>query len=117
GARQEAALAADGALAAAAAVLSGRRFRLRSGDGWVAAEKGYLREAGNLLFHLALLALLAAVCVGGMLGYKANRLLVVGDEFANTATDLDAFHPGRAVSAAGLQPFTIALDEFKASYI
>ena len=38
--------------------------------------------------------------LGGMFGYKANRLLVVGDSFANTATDLDAFHPGRAVSAA-----------------
>ena len=98
-------------------MLSGRRFRLRTGDGWVAAEKGYLREAGNLLFHLALLALLAAVCVGGMFGYKANRLLVVGDSFADTATGLDAFHPGRAVSAADLQPFTIALDSFRASYI
>src|SRR5439155_1281994 len=64
-----------------------------------------------------LLVLLAAVCVGGMFGYKANRLLVVGDSFANTATALDAFHPGRAVSAADLQPFTIALDKFEASYI
>jgi cytochrome c biogenesis protein len=116
-ARHETALTPDEALAAAAAELSGRRFRLRTGDGWVAAEKGYLREAGNLLFHLALLGLLAAICLGGMFGYKANRLLVVGDSFANTATALDAFHPGRAVSAAGLQPFTIALDKFEASYI
>jgi len=116
-ARHETQLAHDEALASAAAVLSARRFRLRTGDGWVSAEKGYLREAGNLLFHLALLALLAAVCVGGMFGYKANRLLVVGDSFANTATALDAFHPGRAVSAADLQPFTIALDKFEASYI
>ncbi|HEY1347059.1 MAG TPA: cytochrome c biogenesis protein ResB, partial [Streptosporangiaceae bacterium] len=116
-ARHETTLAPGEALAAAAAVLSAKRFRLRTGDGWVSAEKGYLREAGNLLFHLALLALLAAVCVGGMFGYKANRLLVVGDTFANTATDLDAFHPGRAVSAADLQPFTIALDSFQAAYI
>ncbi len=116
-ARHETTLAPDEALAAAAAVLSAKRFRLRTGDGWISAEKGYLREAGNLLFHLALLALLAAVCVGGMFGYKANRLLVVGDSFADTATGLDAFHPGRAVSAADLQPFTIALDSFKASYI
>jgi cytochrome c biogenesis protein len=116
-ARHETALAPDEALAAAAAVLSGRRFRLRTGDGWVSAEKGYLREAGNLLFHLALLGLLVAVCLGGIFGYKANRLLVVGDSFANTATALDAFHPGRAVSAAGLQPFTIALDRFEASYV
>ena len=116
-ARHETTLAPGEALAAAAAVLSAKRFRLRTGDGWVSAEKGYLREAGNLLFHLALLALLVAVCVGGMFGYKANRLLVVGDTFANTATDLDAFHPGRAVSAADLQPFTVALDSFQASYI
>src|SRR5262249_51334048 len=115
-ARHETTLAPDEALASAAAVLSAKRFRLRTGDGWVSAEKGYLREAGNLLFHLALLALLAAGCVGGMVRYKANRL-VVGDSYANTATDLDAFHPGRAVSAVGLQPFTVALDSFKASYI
>jgi cytochrome c biogenesis protein len=116
-ARHETTLAPDEALAAAAAVLSAKRFRLRTGDGWISAEKGYLREAGNLLFHLALLALLAAVCMGGMFGYKANRLLVVGDSFADTATGLDAFHPGRAVSAADLPPFTIALDSFRASYI
>ena len=116
-ARHETTLAPDEALSAAAAVLSAKRFRLRTGDGWISAEKGYLREAGNLLFHLALLALLTAVCVGGMFGYKANRLLVVGDSFANTATDLDAFHPGRAVSAADLQPFMIALDRFEASYV
>ena len=39
---------------------AGKRFRLRTGDGWVSAEKGYLREVGNLLFHIALLALLAS---------------------------------------------------------
>ena len=98
-------------------MLSAKRFRLRTGDGWVPPKRATCGKPGNLLFHLALLALLAAVCVGGMFGYKANRLLVVGDSFANTATGLDAFHPGRAVSAADLQPFTIALDSFRASYI
>ncbi|MDR0344062.1 MAG: cytochrome c biogenesis protein ResB [Nocardiopsaceae bacterium] len=105
------------ALADASRLLAGKRFRLRTGDGWVSAEKGYLREAGNLLFHLALLGVLVAVAAGGMFGYKANRLLVEGDSFANTITDLDAFHPGRAVSADSLQPFSITLDRFRASYI
>src|SRR5437868_5439706 len=43
------------AIEVAARALSGRRFRLRRPDDedWVSAEKGYLREAGNLLFHLA----------------------------------------------------------------
>jgi len=105
------------ALAVAAALLRRQRFRLRTGDGWVSAEKGYRREAGNLLFHVALLALLGAVALGGLFGYKADKLLVEGDSFANTGTSLDVFHPGRLVSVAGLQPFTITLDRFDASYI
>jgi cytochrome c biogenesis protein len=105
------------ALAAASALLREKRFRVRTGDGWISAEKGYLREAGNLLFHLALLALLAAVGLGGLFGYKADRLLVSGQSFGNTVTALDQFRPGRLVSAADLQPFSITLDKFTASYV
>jgi cytochrome c biogenesis protein len=105
------------ALESACQLLSGKRFRLRTGDGWVSAEKGYLREVGNLLFHLALLALLGSVGLGGVFGYKANRLLVAGDSFANTVTALDQFRPGRLVSAADLQPFSLTLDNFNASYV
>jgi cytochrome c biogenesis protein len=108
---------ADRALDAAADMLSGRRFRLHRGDGWVSAEKGYLREVGNLLFHIALLALLFSVGLGGIFGYKADRLLVVGQGFANTPTALDVFHPGRLVSPANLQPFEINLKSFKATYV
>jgi cytochrome c biogenesis protein len=101
----------------AVAVLAGRRYRLRAGDGWVAGEKGYRREAGNLLFHIALLALLGAIALGGLFGYKADKLLVERDSFANTASSLDEFHPGRLVLAADLQPFTITLDSFRARYV
>ena len=62
----------------------------------MSAEKGYLREVGNLLFHIALLALLLSVGLGGIFGYKANRLLIVGQGFANTPTDLDVVPPGPA---------------------
>jgi cytochrome c biogenesis protein len=121
------------AVEVAARVLSGHGFRLRrpadpgSGDparadpaeagAWVSAEKGYLREAGNLLFHLALLGVLVSVALGGLFGYKADRLLVQGDTFADTASALDEFHPGRLVTDADLPPFTITLDKFDASYI
>ncbi|HEV2372420.1 MAG TPA: cytochrome c biogenesis protein ResB [Streptosporangiaceae bacterium] len=105
------------ALAAAATVLAGKRFRVRTGDGWVSAEKGYLREVGNLLFHLALLGVLVSVGLGGLFGYKADRLLVDGQGFANTVTSLDVFHPGRLVSASDLQPFSMTLDRFDASYV
>ena len=110
-------LAPGAALESARQLLAGKRFRLRTGDGWVAAEKGYLREVGNLIFHIALLALLGAVGLGGLFGYKANRLLVVGDSFANTVTALDQYRPGRLVSPADLQPFSVTLNNFSASYI
>jgi cytochrome c biogenesis protein len=109
----------------AAKVLSGHGFRLRRPAGeatgetgnWVSAEKGYLREAGNLLFHLALLGVLVSVALGGLFGYKADRLLVQGQTFADTTTALDEFHPGRFVTGADLGRFTMTLDQFSASYI
>ena len=109
-------LAPAAALQKASTLLGGRRFRLSEGDGWVSAEKGYLREVGNLLFHIALLALLISVGLGGIWGYKANRLLIVGQGFANTPTALDVFHPGRLVSPSDLQPFAINLLNFRAEY-
>jgi len=117
GSRHETPLPPAEALAAAAVLLRRKRFRLSTGDGWVSAEKGYRREVGNLLFHVALLALLAAVGLGGMFDYKADKLLVEGDSFANTVSSLDEFHPGRLVTPAGLQPFTIRLDRFRARYV
>ncbi len=109
--------AADSVLESAAGLFRRRRFRLRTGDGWVSAEKGYLREVGNLLFHVALLALLFSVGLGGIFGYKANRLLVVGQGFANTPTALDVFRPGRLVGPGDLQPFSINLLNFRAQYV
>lgn len=109
--------APERALGSAAALLRRRRFRIRTGDGWVSAEKGYLHEVGNLLFHVALLGLLVSVALGGLIGYKANKLLVEGETFANTPVGLDAFHPGRLVSASDLQPFSVTLRKFTASYI
>src|ERR1700733_6713804 len=110
-------LAPEAALESAAKALSGKRFRMRTGPGWVSAEKGYLREVGNLLFHMALLGLLVSIGLGGLFGYKADRLLVTGTSFDNTITALDEFHPGRMVSPGDLQPFTVSLSHFSASYI
>ncbi|HEV2451589.1 MAG TPA: cytochrome c biogenesis protein ResB [Streptosporangiaceae bacterium] len=116
-ARLETSLSPEQALAAVTGVLAARRFRLRASGDWVSAEKGQRREAGNLLFHLALLGVLVSIGVGGLFGYKANRLLVEGSTFADTVTDLDTYHPGRLVSPSDLAPFTITLDRFDASYV
>src|SRR6202007_552835 len=105
-----------------ASALGGQRFRLRrpSADDptfWVSAEKGYLREAGNLLVHLALLGVLVSIAVGGLFGYKANKLLVEGQGFSDTTAALDEFHPGRLVTGSDLAPFSMTLDKFTADYI
>jgi cytochrome c biogenesis protein len=114
-------LAPDAAVDAAASILGGHRFRLRrpgNGDAghWVAAEKGYLREVGNLIFHLSLLGVLICIAVGGLFGYKADKLLVEGGSFADTISALDEFHPGRLVTGSDLAPFNLTLDKFTAQY-
>ncbi|GGT45914.1 cytochrome c biogenesis protein ResB [Nonomuraea spiralis] len=103
--------------AAVAALLRRKRFRVVTGDGWVAAEKGYLRESGNLLFHVSLLGLLVSFGLGGQYGYRGNILLVEGNGFANTVSAFDRFLPGPWVGAESLEPFTLTLGQFQATYI
>ncbi|HEU5354740.1 MAG TPA: cytochrome c biogenesis protein ResB [Actinocrinis sp.] len=111
---------ADEALAAAGERLMGRRFRTVAGEDaagrWVAAEKGYLRETGNLIFHLALLGILVAVAVGHFFGFKGARLVTEGNQFCDTVASYDNLTMGQAVSPADLPPFCIHLDKFTASY-
>ncbi|MCW2756983.1 MAG: ResB family protein, partial [Nocardioidaceae bacterium] len=52
-------------LAAARTTLKRRRYRLApEAETSVSAERGFLREAGNLVFHLAVLVVLAAFGIG-----------------------------------------------------
>ena len=106
----------------AAGILGKQRFRLRRPDAggtdyWVSAEKGYLREAGNLLFHLSLLGVLLSIAAGGLFGYKADKLLVEGGSFSDTVSALDEIHPGRLVSDSDFAPFSLTLNKFTANYI
>ncbi|MEV0228434.1 cytochrome c biogenesis protein ResB [Nonomuraea sp. NPDC050786] len=113
---QSASFEADLDVEEAARRLRRLRFRVVTGDGWVSAEKGYLRETGNLLFHVALLGILLAVGFGSLYGYRGNVLVVEGDGFANTVAAYDRFIPGSQVSAESLQPFSFQLTDFKVSY-
>jgi len=82
----------------------------------VAAERGYLRETGNLAFHVSLVALLAGIGWGSTLGYESDRVLAEGEGFTNTRLQLDQFRPGRFVRDAGLAPWTVRLDDFTVVY-
>ena len=104
-------------LAKAREVLGSARFRVDAYDDAVAAEKGYLREAGNLVFHLALLALLFAVASSALFGYKGDVVVTEGDGFSNTLTSYDAFKGGREFKPSSMPPFTVWLDKFSARYV
>ena len=60
----------------------------------VAAERGYLREAGNLVFHVSLLFLLLGVGIGILFGFRGTSVVIVGQGFANNLTQYDDFTSG-----------------------
>lgn len=82
----------------------------------VSAERGYLRETGNLVFHTALIGVLVSVGIGGGFGYSGQRVVVEGQKFVNVLGDYDSFNPGRFFSGDTLVPFRIALDSFSVDY-
>lgn len=80
------------------------------------AERGYLRETGNLVFHISLIGILLAVGIGGGVGYTGNKVLVVGQAFANVRLTFDSFTKGRFFSDSDLQPYRLRLDSFAVKY-
>ena len=122
--------AAGPTLTAASAVDSGRAILRKAGyrvtlfDGRgpdgpelsASAERGYLRETGNLVFHLSLIGILLAVGIGGGVGYTGNKVLVTGQAFANVRLTFDSFTKGRFFSDNDLQPYRLRLDRFAVKY-
>ncbi|RAY15292.1 cytochrome c biogenesis protein ResB [Actinomadura craniellae] len=104
-------------LAEARQALRRRRYRVDGDDGSVAAEKGHLGETGNLVFHLALLALLFAVGFGSAFGYRGNMLVTEGTGFSNSLAWYDRFEPGSRFSPERMAPFSFTLNEFTGTYV
>ncbi|MGW8332410.1 cytochrome c biogenesis protein ResB [Streptomyces sp. NPDC055897] len=101
---------------AALAMLKKRRFRARISSDAVAAEKGYLREAGNLIFHVSLIVILVAFATGQLFKSEGGKLIVQGDGFSNTLTQYDDFRSGSLFNTEDLAPFSFTLDRFDATY-
>ncbi|MCM2420910.1 cytochrome c biogenesis protein ResB [Streptomyces sp. RKAG293] len=106
----------DEVLDAAQKLMRGRRFRTHRVGGAVASEKGFLREAGNLMFHLALFGLLISFAVGSLWKGEGGKLIVEGGGFSNNLTQYDDFKPGTFYTADDLDPFGFSLDSFEATY-
>lgn len=103
-------------LAAALRVLRRRRYRVLVGADTLRAEKGRVRESGNLAFHLSLLGVLAGIAVSSLFGIKGEALLVDGSQFVNQPGAYDSLTPGPLANLAALPPFSVRLDEFTATY-
>lgn len=104
----------DAVLARAQKVLSAYRTD-RHGSS-VAAERGYLREAGNLLFHLSILIVLVGFAAGSLIGFKGGVLVVAGGQFANVASQYDELTPGALFDAEELAPFSFKVTDFKVDF-
>jgi cytochrome c biogenesis protein len=92
------------------------RFRVRVEGNSISAEKGYLRETGNLLFHLSLILVLVGVSLGSLFGMNGYAIVNVGERFINVPTTYDSLSFGKLKSDNSLQPFQISVDKFDAKY-
>ncbi|GAA3642591.1 cytochrome c biogenesis protein ResB [Microbacterium awajiense] len=116
----DAAEEAERAVALAADQLRRSGYRVERYDGAavrsVSAERGYLRETGNLVFHTALIGVLIAVGVGGGFTYTGQTVIIEGRTFVNTLLDYTSFNPGRFVDEEALEPYALTLDSFDVTY-
>jgi len=108
--------------AAMAHRLRGWRKVIHSGDGAIeiSAEKGYLREFGNLVFHFALLGLLVAVAAGKLFGYEGNVVVIAdgGPGFCSASpAAFDSFRAGNTVDGTSLYPICLRVKDFDAHYL
>ncbi len=105
-----------------------RRWRTTRRDGRtpgevvVSAERGHLREWGNLVFHLSLIGLLVGIGAGKLYGYEGQVIAIAdggpGSQVCNTSTAAyDSFRAGLREDGTGLVPFCVKVDSFTADYL
>ena len=83
----------------------------------VAGERGYLREAGNLLFHASVLVVLIGFALGQLYGYKGGVITVVGQGFSNSLSQYDDFAPGSLFGPDDLTPVNLTVKDFDVSFL
>jgi cytochrome c biogenesis protein len=109
------------AVEAAAAELRGWRIARREEPGGaetISAEKGFLRETGNLVFHFAMLGLIVAFALGKVFSYSGQAIVLAdGSQFCDSGIyNYDSFDPGLRVDGTALAPFCVRVNGFRATY-
>lgn len=105
-----------GDLEKAETYLKSKRFRIRREADWISAEKGYLREFGNVLFHLSLILILIGVSIGSLFGMRGDSIVNIGERFTNIPTNYDSLTYGKLFTDKSLPPFSIKAENFVAKY-
>ena len=109
-------LPSEGILDRAEAELKSARYRVRRTEDSVSAERGYLREAGNLVFHLSMLVLLLGVAINATFGFRGSSIVVVGEGFSNTLSQYDDLSAGAGFRETALDPFTVLVKNFDVKF-
>ena len=116
----EVSLPAEAVAARVEADLRAARFRVSrrsTADGVeISAERGRVKETGNLVFHLSLLALLVTLAGGKLWGYEGSILVTEGDGFCNSFQQYDRYVAGPLVDPNSLTPLCFDLQDFRATY-
>lgn len=88
------------------------------GSRTISAERGFLREAGNLVFHFALVGLLIGVAGGKLFGYTGQVIVMAnGAGFCNSGTyNYDSFQGGAEVDGTNLDPYCLRVNDFHVPY-
>lgn len=107
----------DEALTAAEKILRGARYRVLRDGNSIRAEFGYLRETGNLTFHIALIGILATVGIAGGFSWYGQRAIIQGQSFTNQLSSYDTFNPGRWFDESQLAPYALSLSSFTPKYV
>lgn len=92
------------------------RVRVDREKKFIAAEKGYLREVGNLVFHLAVVGIILAVGIGVLFSYRGQMLVREGTAVASTPTQFSSLSFGTAVGVSDLPAITVRLNKFTAEF-
>ena len=103
-------------LVAAREWFKAKRFRVLEKDGSISAEKGFMRETGNLFFHLALILVLLGISFSSLFGMRGEAIINVGERFVNTPTSYDTLTYGKLYKDANLPAFMLTTDKFDAQY-
>lgn len=116
---------AEQAISEAAKILKKQRYRVqvqrvdRRGvpEVSVSAERGYLRETGNLIFHAALVGVLVSVGLGGVLTFNGQKVLIEGETLVNQLIDYDTVNSGRSFDTNSLEPFGLRMNSLEVTYM